>query len=556
MKYQKVLIVLLTICFTGWVSLSCHTNESGGGELNDGLIGYWKLDGDGIDYSGNNLHAELIRSRNRPDSGSVNDTEHNDVWHQVSASSKLKMDDDFSISVWIDALSPGRDVSGDIISQYDVGRRKGFHLSLTTNPSPTGVGNSRRLRFGMDNNIASEWMDCGRPGQVLLAFGLAEYNGDLYASTCEPEAGGAGHVYRYDSENNTWKDCGAPDRSNTVFALTEYKGDLYAATGKYRVAGSSLPESANTAVGGRIFRYDGPGKWVDCGQLPGVEAIIGLVVYKDELYASSLYSPGLFKYEADNTWTRCSTPDGKRIQSFGVYDGHLFATSYDLGHVYRFDGTEWVDCGQVGQNNTQTYGFSVYQGELYVSSWPSGKVYAYEDIKQWRDVGRLGEELEVMGVIVYNGQLLGGTLPMAEAYRYQGDTTWQRMDQLDTTENVKYRRAWTMTEHDGRVYCSTLPSGHIYAYKAGETVVWRKSFPEGWHHVVVSKSANKLSLYVGGELVDQKSIPTSDSYHLSSGSPFNIGFGQHDVFQGRIKELRMYNRVLTKHQIDVLGSPD
>ena len=56
---------------------------------------------------------------------------------------------------------------------------------------------------------------------------------------------------------------------------------------------------------------------------------------------------------------------------------------------------------------------------------------------------------------------------MAEVYIHEGDTTWRRMDQLDKTENVKYRRAWTMAEHNGKVYCSTLPSGHIYSYEAG-----------------------------------------------------------------------------------------
>jgi hypothetical protein len=36
-------------------------------------------------------------------------------------------------------------------------------------------------------------------------------------------------------------------------------------------------------------------------------------------------------------------------------------------------------------------------------------------------------------------------------------------------------------------------------------------------------------------------------------APMQIGFGQHDVFKGQIKEVRVYNRVLKQEEIELLA---
>lgn len=76
------------------------------------------------------------------------------------------------------------------------------------------------------------------------------------------------------------------------------------------------------------------------------------------------------------------------------------------------------------------------------------------------------------------------TLPLAEAYVYEGDTTWRRMQQLDKTENVKYRRAWTMAEHAGKVYCSTLPSGRcVFLFLKMNSICTVKRNKKLAHHI-------------------------------------------------------------------------
>ena len=131
----------------------------------------------------------------------------------------------------------------------------------------------------------------------------------------------------------------------------------------------------------------------------------------------------------------------------------MFASSYDEGHVFRYDGERWTDCGQVGEEaNTQTCSFAVYAGKLHVGTWRTGKVDRYLADNQWEDTGRLGKELKVMGMMVHNGQLFAGTLPLAELNRFDGLDglgLWRQVGRVDLTPDVKYRRAWTMAEYAG-----------------------------------------------------------------------------------------------------------
>ena len=104
----------------------------------------------------------------------------------------------------------------------------------------------------------------------------------------------------------------------------------------------------------------------NCGKLGETGAINGMVVYRGKLYASSLYAPaGFFRYEGGTTWTSCGTPEGKRVESLSVHNGEIFATGYDEGAVYRYDGQQWQHSGFI-EGATQTYGFATYRGDLFV----------------------------------------------------------------------------------------------------------------------------------------------------------------------------------------------
>lgn len=547
--------VLFVILF-----LSAHA------QCDDGLIAHWPLAGNAQDVSGNGLHATSggVDFSAAGPSGTENTAAAFDGQTSsltIPPNERLQFGrTDFSVSMWIHTDSKFDDVPGDLISQYDSTKHQGFHLGLKTSAGVTfSQANAGHLQFGIDQDRPRRsWDDCGAPGGALLAFALCEFHGNLYAGTCEPGRDAAGHVYRYGG-NDQWIDCGAPDRSNSVTALAVFNGQLYAGTGKYRLRGSSLPESENTTFGGHIFRYEGESKWVDCGRLAESEAVGGMVIYRDRLYASSLYRPaGFFRYEGGTNWKNVGSPgrpddlpgdtEQMRVEAMGVYNGWLYATSYDGGRVFRFDGESWFDCGQLA-DNTQTYAFAVREGRLYVGTWPSGRVYRFEQPHQWTDVGRLGEELEVMGMLVHNGRLVAGTLPLAEVYEFDNKSAWKKLTRLDHTPAVRYRRAWTMAEHDGKVFCSTLPSGKVFSWSAGVVAMHGTAFPSGWHHVAAVRSGNSLNLFIDGTQVATQSGFNAADYDLSCDQPLRIGFGPNDYFNGKMADVKLYGRALSGSEI-------
>lgn len=551
---------LVMALFSFLILSSCLTRESGQKQPScSEPAAYWKLTGDTRDYSKNKTPAHVHGSLSfdnlaTPDGKAAALFDGESAWIEVPATRQLQLgENDFSISVWVYTDAIMNDFPGDIISQYDLKKRKGFHLSLKSNTSPTSLSSYKQLIFGIDDAQSMPWIDEGRPGNALLGYSMAEYKGELYVGVCQVGANESGKVFKYAAKNR-WIDRGTPDQSNSVTALAVIDDTLYAATGHYRTRGSALPDSENTIPGGKVFRFEAPDRWIEIGQLPGVEAVGSLIIYNGKLHATSLYAPaGFFRYDGDNNWAKLHNPPGIRVVTTAVHDGYLYATSYDNGNVYRYNGGEWEDCGQVG-DNIQNYDFNIYEGNLYSSTWPSGRVFRFDGINEWSDVGRLGNELEVMAIITYNGQMLGGTLPLAEVHVYEEDTLWTRLDQLDRTPDVQFRRAWAMAEHDGKVFCSTLPSGKIFSYESGKSVSMPGSLKEGWQHITAVKTKQKLKLYVNGKVVNQTSIPDSVKFNLDNEAPFKIGFGANDYFSGRVRELRLYKRALSDEEIRTLST--
>lgn len=453
---------------------------------------------------------------------------------------------DFTLAAQVEIPERLDDVMGDVLSKFDAAKRRGFQLSIVTNAAASsGTSNRCQVQFGIDDDYReAEWRDEGRPGNSVLIFALATHAGKLIAGTCEPEAGQAGHVYRFDGPGQ-WHDLGSPDRANSVAALAEFEGQLYAATARYRLRGSALTDSPNEALGGHVFRFeDKTATWIDCGQLPGVEAINGLVVYRGQFYASSTYSPGFFRYEGGTTWTSLGTANNRRVEALAVYNGAIFAGSYDAAEIHRYDPDGgWQVVGSLA-DNTQTYGFGVYGGSLYVGTWPTGCVYRYDGPNEWTNCGRLGEEKEVMPLALYNGLFYAGTLPLANVYRFDGGSQWSLMGRIDHTPEVTYRRVWSMAVHSGRLFAGTLPSGHVWSWQAGCSATHDHEVDPGWHHLAGVRSGDELLLYVDGREVSRTQLPADRPINVDNDRPLLLGRGQHDSLRGRMKDVRLYRGAL------------
>jgi hypothetical protein len=450
--------------------------------------------------------------------------------------------------------------TGDLISQYDAALHRGFHLSLVSATGVTSCSpNHRHLQFGIDDDRWSQWVDIGRPGDSIMTFCLANLDGELFAGTCEPGKNQTGRVYRF-SKEKLWVDLGAPVACNAITAMAVFEGKLFIGTGRYRLAGSSLPESENLELGGEVLCYEGNQEWKSCGRLPGTEAVAALVVYGDQLHASSLYKPaGFFRYEGEDRWTALplptmatddtALPTDQRVEAMAIHAGKLFASSYDGGYVFQWDQHQWQLAGKI-EPNTQTYSFTTLEDQLLVGTWPSGRVYQKGRDHDWIDLGRLGEELEVMGMMVHNGTVVAGSLPSGEVYRYRTNQRWEKLATLDSTPNVRYRRVWTMAQWDGQLVASTLPSGKVFAAAAGTSVQAAHAIDDRWHHAAAVRRGSELELWLDGRLVARKIQPDLPTYDLTSQSILKIGSGRHGTLQGTIGQVRLFSTALTPEQLE------
>ena len=123
------------------------------------------------------------------------------------------------------------------------------------------------------------------------------------------------------------------------------------------------------------------------------------------------------------------------------------------------------------------------------------------------------------------------------------------MGQLDKTPNVRYRRAWTMAVYDGKFFRGTLPSGHILSLEAGKCTTHDRALPPGWHHLAAVKTKDRLQIYLDGKRVAESTPFKPEAYNLNTNQPLKIGFGQHDYFNGRMRDVRLYDRALSSADV-------
>jgi len=153
----------------------------------------------------------------------------------------------------------------------------------------------------------------------------------------------------------------------------------------------------------------------------------------------------------------------------------------------------------------------------------------------------------VMGLALFNGKLYGGTLPLAQVYRLDA-TGWTLTGRLDFSD-VVYRRVWSMAVYQGRLYCGTLPSGRVHALEAGVAVSHDAELAPGWRHVVAMRAGPRLKLFVDGQRVAESAPFDPARFDLTPDVPLQIGFGEHDYFQGRLRDVRWYRRALSEREV-------
>jgi hypothetical protein len=556
-----------------------------GADLDQGLAGYWKLQGDCRDYSGKGNHG--VNHGVNLQSGTFDGIS---AYVEVPSSSSLKLGiADFALSAWVYTEEELDDVVGDVVQMYDPSSRRGMTLSINSSSSGyQGQGSDRNVYFGIDNARQSDWEDCGRPSRTspYVSNSMVVYQGNLYVGiTDAKEEIDWCHVFRYDG-NRKWIDCGRVGigRTTGVGPLIVHDGALYAVTWTYdwtRVKSGKYDA-------GRVYRYDGETNWVDCGQPSDNRTLNCAASYKGTLYVGGgPESWGVFVRENQKDWkvSKIFSKEGPQRcfpHAMSRHNGKLY-TAYPA--VYSFDGSNWCYAGLPGPLETvpslQTHAMTVFQGKLCAGTWPEAKVARYLGGEEWEEFGRVGVDgTEINALLVYNGKLYGGSIPRAEVCRYDGSPQWTSLKRFyspegwrpglpgkaKTREVNEWSRVTAMTVYGGKLFAgignctsSILDSptdvrGHVFSMEAGKCVSYDHDLGPGWKHLAAVREGGHLKLYVNGQPVATSSLFEAAEYDLSTDQPFRIGFGQMDYFSGKISKVRIYTRALSGSEIEHLAS--
>lgn len=606
MRYRSLaavtLVVILGIAGLRW-AVHRETETPGGPatqsavDLQHGLVGYWKLQGDCRDHSGRGHHGT-----NHGVDLATGTFDGRGAYVEISTSESLRLGrGDFTVSAWVHTDEVVDDALGDVLSWYDPQLRRGVTLHLNSSAGGyQSTGDDRHVCFGIDDAKLGEWQDCGRPSATsnYVSNSLTVYDGHLYAGTidAQDEAGWC-HVYRY-AGGREWVDCGRVGQRKTtgVMALIVHRGHLYAGTSTYdwtRVFSGEYDPA-------HVFRYEGGTTWSDCGGPGEMLRINCLASYGGRLYAGGdrgLPPPGekqwtgrpyqVFVYEGGTTWGVAGSfppepPTSLYPHAMAVHDGKLYA---GYPNVFAYDGRKWEFAGTpMGgtppelKPHLQVHSLAVFRGRLVAGMWPEARVVEYQGGERWLDRGRLGDGTEVNALAVYNGKLYAGAIPRGEVSRYDGESGWTSLRKFFSPpgwepgpptapvrgEINNWTRVTSLTAFQGRMFagigsCTSsvrdAPAGvrgSVYSVQAGQCVSYDQDLGPGWRHLAAVRQGGEIRLYVDGRLAAKSAPFASEDYDLTVDRPLKIGFGEKDYFTGRIREVRLYRRGLTDREIATL----
>jgi hypothetical protein len=153
------------------------------------------------------------------------------------------------------------------------------------------------------------------------------------------------------------------------------------------------------------------------------------------------------------------------VCSLAAHEGSLYAATWEQGpgprgHVYRFDGGTWVDCGSPWDANAVTR-LAVHGGALYAAvsrlrgggsgledsanQNPGGRVLRYEGGQTWSDMGQIDGADAIAALVPYAGSLYAAPMYSEGVFRFDGPGRW-------TSCGSPGRRLLALGVHGGALY--------------------------------------------------------------------------------------------------------
>ena len=507
----------------------------------------------------------------------------------MSSEAGERLDHDFTVSLWADVPADRAGAAGGLATKFDPVARTGFNLSAISSAAGyNGPGDELRISFGVDAGSDPRWVDLGRPSPTsnYVSNSLAVFEGSLVAATSDaPREADRGHVYRHlgDAE---WEDLGQVGQhgAHGVGPLIVHRNALYAATWNYdwtRVHEGDLAAC-------RVYRYEGPGRWHDCGQPGSSRRLFSFASYRGDLLVMG-DDGTVHAYRGGSAW--------EQVMAFAtfahpatVHDGRLVLGMLQPATVQSFDGARWSDLGNpIGapERCDEIHSLVTFRGRLHAGTWPRGRVARWDPRRGWQGTGRLGDSTEVMALNVYNGKLYGATIPRAEVFRHERDGSWVSVRRLfeppgwqpvlvrnmhRPPDGDRRMREWTrvtsLTEHGG-LLCASVGSctsaaadapadvrGSVHAVATGTVATTPRTLEPGWRHIAGVRRGGTLTVYVDGrEAAVARGAPSGS---VATAAALRVGEDETGRYAGSIDGFRAFDRALEPREINALaatGSP-
>ncbi len=204
--------------------------------------------------------------------------------------------------------------------------------------------------------------------------------------------------------------------------------------------------------------------------------------------------------------------------SGGGHDGTIHGATWSTGisgSALTFDGLDdYVDCGNDASLNIGTSDFSVAFWVLVSDSSWNSIVYKYSD----------------------------GTASTNNHYRIHASTTWEEFDPEDPFDDRLVDELAVTVGDGGSWYINWQ---------------WAEITFGAWQHIawVLDRDSNS-KIYVNGVLAS--TLDVTSTVDISNTGPLVLGTG-HDLLNGLLDEIRIYNRTLTPEEVAALagtGVPD
>jgi Concanavalin A-like lectin/glucanases superfamily len=495
------------------------------------------------------------------------------------------VESEFTISLWLEVALDRSGAAGGLASQFDPVTRTGFNLSAISSAGGyCGPSDELRVSFGIDAGSEPRWLDFGRPSATsnYVSNSLTVFEGRIHAATSDsPEPSERGHVFRHQGET-AWEDLGqvGTEGASGVGPLVVHRNHLYAATWNYdwtRVHDQRLAAC-------HVYRFDGVGRWEDCGQPGNARRLFSLGSWRGELLVTGDDST-IHRYRGDRSWERIGTFE-TFAHPMGIHDAELILGMLQPASVRTFDGSEWLDLGNpLGDpaRCDEIHSIATYRRQLLVGTWPLGRVARWDvDFGGWRQMGRLGDSTEVMALNVYNGKLYAAGIPRAEVFRYERDGDWTSLRRFfdppgwqpvrvanmrRSPDGDRRMREWSrvtsLTQHGGLLYASIASCtsaavdapadirGSVQAMGVGTVATTPQSLEPGWHHLAARATSTRVSIHIDGREVAGAAgqLPRTSA----TAEPFRIGEDETGPYRGRIAGFRMDRRPLDDREIEALA---